>query len=144
MLLNVFFVAMELFTALYSDIPEHVLHFQFLFMGLEGNNALAPWMWLSVVLAVVALVILVNPATRRTETTLVVGCMAVFGSLWIDKGLGMVIAGFIPSPLGKVTHYSPTAPELTISLAIYAIGILIVTGLYKIALEVRGQMKTEP
>ena len=143
MLLNVFFVAMELFTALYSDIPEHVLHFQFLFMGLDGNNFLAPWMWLSVVLAVVALVILVNPATRRSETTLVVGCIAVFGSLWIDKGLGMVIAGFIPSPLGKVTQYSPTAPELTISLAIYAIGILIVTGLYKIALEVRGQMKTE-
>ncbi len=144
MILNVFFVAMELFTALYSDIPEHVHHFQFLFVGLEGNNFLAPWMWLSVVLAVVALVILVNPATRRTETTLVVGCMAVFGSLWIDKGLGMVIAGFIPSPLGKVTHYSPTVPELTISLAIYAIGILIVTGLFKIALEVRGQMKTEP
>jgi len=45
--------------------------------------------------------------------------------------------------LGKVTMYSPTAPELTISLAIYAIGILIVTGLYKIALEVRGQMKTQ-
>jgi len=144
MLLNVFFVAMELFTALYSDIPEHVHHFQFLFMGLEGNNFLAPWMWLSVVLAVVALVILVNPATRRTETTLVVGCMAVFGSLWIDKGLGMVVAGFIPSPLGKVTHYSPTVPELTISMAIYAIGLLIVTGLYKIALEVRGQMKIEP
>ena len=144
MLLNVFFVAMELFTALYSNIPEHVSHFQFLFMGLEGNNFLAPWMWLSVVLAVVALVILVNPATRRSETTLVVGCMAVFGSLWIDKGLGMVIAGFIPSPLGKVTHYSPTVPELTISMAIYAIGLLIVTGLFKIALEVRGQMKTEP
>jgi len=143
MILNVFFVAMELFTALYSDIPEHVHHFQFLFMGLEGNNTLAPWMWLSVVLAVVALVILVNPSTRRSETTLVVGCIAVFGSLWIDKGLGMVIAGFVPSPLGKVTHYAPTAPELTISLAIYAVGILIVTGLYKIALEVRGQMKTQ-
>jgi molybdopterin-containing oxidoreductase family membrane subunit len=135
---------MELFTALYSDIPEHVYHFQFLYMGLEGNSTLAPWMWLSFVLAVVALVILVNPATRRAETTLVVGCVAVFGSLWIDKGLGMVIAGFVPSPLGKVTHYAPTAPELTISLAIYATGILIVTGLYKIALEVRGQMKTEP
>jgi Ni/Fe-hydrogenase subunit HybB-like protein len=144
MLLNVFFVAMEVFTALYSDIPEHVHHFQFLYLGLEGNNTLAPWMWLSLVLAVVALVILVNPITRRAETTLVVGCIAVFGSLWIDKGLGMVIAGFVPSPLGKVTQYVPTAPELTISLAIYAGGILIVTALYKIALEVRGQMKTEP
>jgi Ni/Fe-hydrogenase subunit HybB-like protein len=141
MILNVFFVAMELFTALYSDIPEHVSHFQFLFTGLDGNTTLAPWMWLSVLLAVVSLVILINPSTRRSETTLIVGCVAVFGSLWIDKGLGMVIAGFVPSPLGKVVHYAPTAPELTISLAIYAGGLLIVTGLYKIALEVRGQMK---
>jgi molybdopterin-containing oxidoreductase family membrane subunit len=144
MILNVFFVAMELFTALYSDIPEHVSHFQFLFTGLEGNNTLAPWMWLSVVLAIVSLVILINPATRKSETTLVIGCIAVFVSLWIDKGLGMVIAGFVPNPLGKVVHYAPTAPELTISLAIYAGGLLIVTGLYKIALEVRGQMRTEP
>jgi len=143
MILNVFFVLMELFTALYSDIPEHVYHFQFLFLGLEGNTTLAPWMWLSVLLAVVSLVILINPVTRRTETTLVVGCIAVFGSLWIDKGLGMVIAGFVPNPLGEVVQYAPTAPELTISLAIYAIGLLIVTGLYKIALEVRGQMRTE-
>ncbi len=57
------------------------------------------------------------------------------------KGLGMVIAGFVPSPLGKVVHYWPTAPELMISLAIYAVGALILTGLYKIVLEVRGQLK---
>jgi molybdopterin-containing oxidoreductase family membrane subunit len=141
MLANVFFVAMELFTALYSDIPEHVSHFTFLFMGLEGEATLAPWMWTSVVLAVVALVLLLNPSTRKNETSLMVACVAVFASLWIDKGLGMVIAGFVPSPLGKVVHYSPTAPELAISLAIWAGGLLIVTGLYKIALEVRGQVR---
>lgn len=141
MLANVFFVAMELFTALYSDIPEHVSHFTFLFMGLEGEATLAPWMWTSVVLAVVALVLLLNPSTRKNETSLIVACVAVFASLWIDKGLGMVIAGFVPSPLGKVVHYSPTAPELAISLAIWAGGLLIVTGLYKIALEVRGQVR---
>jgi molybdopterin-containing oxidoreductase family membrane subunit len=141
MLANVFFVAMELFTALYSDIPEHVSHFTFLFMGLEGEATLAPWMWTSVVLAMVALVLLLNPSTRKNETSLIVACVAVFASLWIDKGLGMVIAGFVPSPLGKVVHYSPTAPELAISLAIWAGGLLIVTGLYKIALEVRGQVR---
>jgi len=141
MLANVFFVAMELFTALYSDIPEHVSHFTFLFMGLEGEATLAPWMWTSVVLAVVALVLLLNPSTRKNETSLIVACVAVFASLWIDKGLGMVIAGFVPSPLGKVVHYWPTAPELAISLAIWAGGLLIVTGLYKIALEVRGQVR---
>jgi len=127
MTINVFFVLMELFTALYSDIPEHVHHFQFLFMGLEGENTLAPWMWTSSILAIVSLMRF--------------GCVAVVLSLWIDKGLGMVIAGFVPNPLGKVVHYWPTAPELMISIAIYAIGCLILTGLYKIALEVRGQLK---
>jgi molybdopterin-containing oxidoreductase family membrane subunit len=98
-------------------------------------------MWTSVVLAVVALVLLLNPSTRNNETSLIVACVAVFASLWIDKGLGMVIAGFVPSPLGKVVHYWPTAPEFAISLAIWAGGLLIVTGLYKIALEVRGQVR---
>jgi len=142
MLINCFFVAMELFTALYSNIPEHVSHFQFLYMGLEGENTLAPWMWTSTILAVVSLVLLLNPTTRNSEMTLGIACVAVVGSLWIDKGLGMVIAGFVPSPLGKVVHYAPTLPELAISAAIYATGLLIVTGLFKIALEVRGQLKT--
>jgi molybdopterin-containing oxidoreductase family membrane subunit len=141
MIINCFFVAMEFFTAFYSSIPEHISHFQFLFMGLEGESTLAPWMWLSVVLAVVSLVLLINPSTRNNETTLVFACVAVFVSLWIDKGLGMVIAGFVPSPLGKVVHYAPTAPELLISLAIWAGGLLIVTGLYKIALEERGHIR---
>jgi molybdopterin-containing oxidoreductase family membrane subunit len=141
MAINVFFVLMEVFTAIYSDIPEHVSHFQFLFMGLEGENTLAPWMWLSSILAIVALIVLINPKTRSNHNWLLVGCVAVVFSLWIDKGLGMVIAGFVPNPLGKVVHYWPTLPELMISLAIYAIGLLVLTGLYKIALEIRGQLK---
>jgi molybdopterin-containing oxidoreductase family membrane subunit len=141
MTINVFFVAMELFTALYSDIPEHVHHFQFLFMGLEGENTLAPWMWVSSILALVSLVVLINPKTRGNHNWLLFGCVAVVVSLWIDKGLGMVIAGFVPNPLGKVVHYAPSLPELMISIAIYAIGLLVLTGLYKIALEVRGQLK---
>ncbi len=141
MAINVFFVLMEVFTAVYSNIPEHVSHFQFLFMGLEGENTLAPWMWLSSILAIFALIVLINPKTRSNHNWLLFGCLAVVFSLWIDKGLGMVIAGFVPSPLGKVVHYWPTAPELMISLAIYAVGLLVLTALYKIALEVRGQIK---
>jgi Ni/Fe-hydrogenase subunit HybB-like protein len=138
---NVFFVLVEVFTALYSGIPEDIVHFRYLFLGLEGESTLAPWTWTSIALAGVALVLLLYPGTRRRERTLVVACVAVFGSLWIDKGVGMVIAGFVPSPLGHVTHYSPTAPELLISLAVYAMGALVITGLYKIALEVRGQIR---
>ncbi len=141
MVANVFFVAVELFTALYSGIPEQVSHFAYLFMGIDGEATLAPWMWASAVLAVVALVLLLNPGSRSSEASLVVACVAVFASLWIDKGLAMVVAGFVPSPLGRVVHYSPTTPELAIGLGIWAAGLLVVTGLFKIALEVRGHLR---
>lgn len=139
MLANFFFVAMELFTAVYSNIPEHVSHFKFLFFGLEGNHRMVPWMWTSVILGILALILLLNPGTRKNEKTLSVACVAVFFSLWIDKGLGMVIAGFVPSPLHTVVKYWPTLPEFLISLGIYAIGALIITGLYKMVLSIRRE-----
>jgi Ni/Fe-hydrogenase subunit HybB-like protein len=141
MAINVFFVLLEFFTALYSDIPEHTLHFQYLFFGLEGHGRLVPWMWTAEILAVVALVLLINPKTRHKEGTLVLACITVFASIWIDKGLGMVVTGFIPSPLGYVTEYWPTIPEAMISLGIYSLGLLLVTGLYKIALSVRHELR---
>lgn len=140
MAINVFFVLMELFTALYSDIPHHVMHFQYLFFGLEGNVKLVPWMWTSVSLAVLSLILLLNPKTRRNEATLGIACVALFIAIWIEKGLGMVVTGFIPNPLGVVTEYWPTFPELMISVGVYGIGILIISLLYKIALSVRGQV----
>jgi molybdopterin-containing oxidoreductase family membrane subunit len=137
---NVFFVGMELFTALYSDIPEHVSHFQYLFFGLGEHTRLVPWMWTSMLLNVAALVFLLNPGTRRNESTLGVACVFLIIGIWIEKGLGMVVTGFIPNPLGVVTEYWPTFPEVMITIGVYGIGILVVTLLYKIALSVRGQV----
>jgi molybdopterin-containing oxidoreductase family membrane subunit len=137
---NVFFVGMELFTALYSSIPEHVSHFRYLFFGLEGHTKLVPWMWTSVSLAVLALILLLNPGTRRNEATLGFACVALVVGIWIEKGMGMVVTGFVPNPLGVVTEYWPTFPEVMITLGVYGIGAMIVTLLYKIALSVRGQV----
>jgi len=125
MAVNVFFVLMELFTVLYSNIPEHMSHFEYLFLGLDGANNLVPWMWTSAVFGVVSLIL---------------ACILLFISLWIDKGLGLVVAGFIPNPLHYVIDYVPTIPEIGISVGIYAMGLLIVTGLYKIALSIRKQL----
>jgi molybdopterin-containing oxidoreductase family membrane subunit len=137
MAVNVFFVGLELFTALYSDIPEHVEHFTYLFVGLHGHARLAPWMWASLALAALSLVLLLVPRLRRDENLLAVAAAAVVGSLWIDKGLGMVVTGFVPSPLGHVTEYWPTAPETLIALGIYALGGLFLTVFYKVAISVR-------
>ncbi|UCD94135.1 MAG: polysulfide reductase NrfD, partial [Candidatus Zixiibacteriota bacterium] len=143
MCVNIFLVLMEFFTVLYSDIPEHIHHFQYLFLGLDGKTTLVPWMWTSMILAVVSLILLLNPKTRRKESILAVACVTVFASIWIDKGLGMVVTGFVPSPLGRVTEYWPTWTEFFISLGVYGIGALLVTAFYKIALSVRGEIKIE-
>ena len=140
MLTNLFFVLMEVFTAVYSGIPEHMAHFQYLFLGLDGHAELVPWMWTGLALAVVALAILLRPAVRNQTTWLAVACVAVVVSVWIEKGLGMIVAGFNPSPLGHVTKYVPSAPEVLIGLGVYGIGALIVTVLYKTALSVRGEV----
>jgi molybdopterin-containing oxidoreductase family membrane subunit len=141
MVVNVFFVALELFTALYSGIPEHVEHFAYLYVGLHGHGVLAPWMWTSLSLAALSLVLLLVPALRRNRTVLVVACVAVIGALWIEKGLGMVVTGFVPSPLGHVNEYWPTGPEVRIALGIYALGGLLLAGLYKIAIAVREDLE---
>ena len=140
MAVNVFFVLMELFTAIYSNIPEHVSHFQYLFFGIDGHTKLVPWMWTSAVLSIISLVMLLNPGTRKNERTLGFACAAVFIALWIDKGLGLVVTGFIPNPLGVVVEYWPTFPEVMIAIGVYGIGALAVTLLYKIALSVRGEV----
>jgi len=141
MSLNVFFIALEFFTAFYSANPEHTIHLRYLYFGVGEGTSLVPFMWISTALALVALVLLLVPRLRKSETVLVWACVGVFLSIWIDKGMGMVVGGFVPNPLGKVIEYAPTLPELMISLSIYAFGLLIITVLYKIALSVRGQLK---
>ncbi len=140
MVVNVFFVALELFTALYSSMPAHIEHFEYLFLGLHGHGVLVPWMAASLVLAAVSIVLLVVPQLRRREGFLVLASLTVVGSLWIDKGLGMVVAGFVPNPLGHVNEYWPTRPEVLIALGIYAVGALILTVLYKVAIGVREEL----
>jgi len=135
---SVFFVLMEFFTAFYSAIPDHTDSLRYMFFGLEGHAPLVPWMWLSMLLAAASLVLLLVPRWRRNDTLLAAACAMVFFSLWIDKGIGLIVAAFVPSPLGAVTEYAPTLPEAAISLGIWALGALILTFLYKIALSVRS------
>ena len=137
MAVNVFFVLVESFTALYSGIPHDREAFAYLFMGLEGHAALRPWTWVGDVLAVVSLVGLLVPRIRHQERWLVWLCGGVFASLWIEKGLALVVTGFIPNPLGIVTEYAPTTPEIAITIGVYALGGLVLTALYRLVLNVR-------
>ncbi len=137
MFANVFLLGLEFFTAFYSNIPGHMMPFKYLYMGIDGHTKLVPLMWLSSILAVVSLSILVFPNLRRKENILAFACIALFSSLWIDKGFGLIIGGFVPNMFEGITEYWPTMLETLITLGVWAIGFLILTVLYKVAIAVR-------
>lgn len=139
-ILNIFFFLMEVFTAFYSQIPGHMHTLVYLFAGLDGSGRLVPWMWAFAVTSLVALVLLIVPATRRKEDTLLVACIAVIIATWIDKGLGLVIGGFIPNPFERVFEYWPTTPEILITLGIWSTGFFVLTVLFKMAVSIKEEV----
>jgi len=139
MFANVFFLGLEFFTAFYSGIPGHAQSFLYLYTGLEGHSELVPLMWTSTVFALVSLFMLWVPGIRKSEVLLTLACVMLFISLWIDKGFGLIIGGFVPNPFEEVHTYWPTMPETMITVGIWAIGFLVLSLLYKIAITVREE-----
>ncbi len=142
MLANIFLFACEVFVALYSEIPGHVDHLKYLFLGLHGHNTLVFPMWLAWILAITAAIMLFFPAVRRNPTYLTIACIFSIVGIWIDKGLGMISGGFIPNPLHQITEYLPSFPEVMITLGVFAIGLLVLTVLFKIAISVREETES--
>jgi len=139
-ILNVFFFFCEIFVVFYSKIPEHMDHFKYLFFGLHGHGVLVPWMWSSLALMFIAIVLLVIPTTRKNEGGLAISCAFVFIGTWIDKGMGLISGGFVPNPMHHVNEYVPTLPEIIITIGVYGIGFLILTILYKVAISVKEEL----
>ena len=141
-LINVFFFFCEVFTVFYSQLPDHMAHFQYLFVGLDGKGQLVPLMWFSIVGMTLAGLFLVNPKLRKNECTLAALCGLVIITTWLDKGLGLMTGGFVPNPMEKVVEYWPTVPEAIISLGVWAMGFLVLTLLYKIAVSIKEEVKS--
>jgi molybdopterin-containing oxidoreductase family membrane subunit len=139
--INVFFFVCEIFVSFYSNIPGHMHAIKYLFVGMDGHNLLVPWMWTSMALMVLGIILTVNPATRRNEASLAVGCAAVIIGTWIDKGLGMISGGFVPNPLHEINEYAPTLPEIGITIGVYAMGALVLTVLYKIVIGIKEEVR---
>jgi molybdopterin-containing oxidoreductase family membrane subunit len=137
LVIHIFFIALEFFTAFYSRIPGHMRTLQYLYTGLDGHTELVPVMWTSSILAVTALVLLLTPATRRNEKTLLAAALATFFSIWLDKGFCFVVSGFVPNPFERVTGYWPALNEFFVAAGCWGVGFLVMTILYKIIISVR-------
>ena len=138
--LNVFLYVCELFTAFYSGIPGHSHPIHFIFMGHEGMDVwVTGWMWTAVVLAFVSLFFLAIPKFRHNMKILPWTLVALIIATWIDKGLGLLIGGFSPTPYETYEVYTPTFWEVSVALGIFAIGALVVSILWKIAIEMKRE-----
>ncbi|MBS1153361.1 MAG: Polysulfide reductase NrfD [Myxococcaceae bacterium] len=135
MFLNLFLLGAEVFKEYYWQ-TEHVVHFQYLFSGVHGHNALVPFSRAFVGCGVAAFVLFLIPATRRNIVTRNIGCLLIYASVYIEKGLGLVIPGMTPDMLGEIYEYTPTLTELRVGAAIFSIGFLIFTLLTKIAVPI--------
>jgi molybdopterin-containing oxidoreductase family membrane subunit len=131
MVANLFLLAAEVFTELFST-SVHGQSMRYLFFGLDEHYLLVPYMWGALVLNLTACVIFVVPQLGRKVPLLLAACaMAVVG-VWIEKGMGMVIPGFVPGPLGQVHEYSPSLVEIGVCAGVWAIGIAFYSVLIKV------------
>jgi len=135
MFLNLFLLGAEIFKEYYSA-TEHLIHVQYLFTGVHGHHALVPYAWAFVGCGITAFLLFLFPATRRNVVTLNLGCLLIYASVYIEKGMGLIIPAFTPDTLGEIYVYTPTLHELRIGAAIFSIGFLVFTVLCKIAIPI--------
>ncbi|MCJ7748803.1 MAG: polysulfide reductase NrfD [Desulfobacterales bacterium] len=135
MFINLFLLSSEIYQVYYSN-TSHIAPFKYLFQGLHGHNQLVPWIWAAMAMNLIAFFLFLVPGTRKRLTTLNTGCFLIIIGVWIEKGPGFVIPGFVPDPLGEIYVYVPNLLELMVSFGIWAAGLLVFTLLVKVAIPI--------
>lgn len=136
--INLVMLGSELFKEFYSP-THHSISATYLFFGLDGKNALVPIIWTSIFLNVLATLMFTFHKTRQNTNTLLIASFVLFVAIWLEKGMGLVVPGFIPSPLGEIVEYFPTWIEIAVTVGIWALGCFVFTLLIKAALRIELQ-----
>ena len=133
---NLFLTAAESFKELYSG-TEHMIYFQYLLFGIEKNgvhyNTLVPFAWASILTGFIAFLLFLIPKTRMNWTTLNIGCVLIYSSVYIEKGMGLIIPGLTPDTLGEIYVYRPSLTEITVAAGVFSLGALVFTFMLKAA-----------
>lgn len=141
---NLIMLGSELFKEFYHP-TEHSNSATYLFFGLHGHSALVPWIWTSISLNVGVTILLMFHPFRRNIKFLMPLCFVLFVSIWAEKGMGLIVPGFIPSPLGEIVEYLPTWVEILVTSGIWAMGLFIITLLVRVAIPIElGNLRFEP
>ncbi len=134
-LVNLVMMISEVFTEFYTG-GSHTASARYLFLGLHGHTGLVVWIWTAIGFNLVATALFLSPWIFSRNVVLVSACVLSFVGAWIEKGMGLIIPGFIPSTLHEIVEYSPSLIEWKVTAGIWAGGLMIFTVLLKMAITV--------
>ncbi len=142
-IINLIMLLSEIFKEFYFP-THHSISAIYLFFGLDGHDSLVPWIWTSISVNIFATLILAFNPGKNNPRVLLPACALLFIAIWMEKGIGLIVPGLIPSPLGEVVSYLPSWVELGVTLGIFCLGLTVVTFLVRTALimEERYRLKT--
>jgi molybdopterin-containing oxidoreductase family membrane subunit len=133
--INLIMLISELFKEFYFP-THHSISAHYLFFGLEGKTALVPWIWTAIILNAAATVMLTFHKLRTNKKYLLIACGILFIGIWIEKGFGLIVPGFIPGQWGEIVEYTPSFIEIGVTIGIWAMGAFIFTILAKAGIAV--------
>lgn len=135
MFIYLFFTIAEFFKEFYSD-TEHLVFWKYLLFGIGENKELVFYSWLSIFMGTTAFILFLIPRTRKNIITLNIGAVLIYFSVYIEKGLALIIPGFTPDVLGQIHVYTPSIDEIRITVLIFSAGALLFTFMLKIAIAI--------
>jgi len=138
--INLLMMVSELFTEFYTD-SAHVSAANYLYFGLHGYAGLVPWIWTSLILMLTATVLFMTPKVTEKKKRLNIACVLAFVGICIEKGMGLIIPGFIPSTLHEIVEYNPSIVEWKVTAGIWCFGLMIYTVALKIAVPIFEEKK---
>lgn len=135
MFIYLFFTLAELFKEFYSD-TEHIHYWKYLLFGIGDNKEIIFYSWSSIIMGSIAFVLFLIPLTRKNLITLNIGAVLIFFSVYIEKGMALIIPGFTPDAIGQIYIYTPSITEIQTTVLIFSAGILLFTFMLKIAIAI--------
>lgn len=133
---NLFLFGAEVFKEYYSN-THHLVHYEYLFAGLHGKaSPIAPYAWMSLIFAIASFFLFLIPKTRNNFVTMNIGCVMIYASVYIEKGIALIIPGFTPDQLGQVYEYVPSVTELRVAAGVFGIGFLLFTLMVKVSVVI--------
>ena len=140
-IINLIMLFSEVFKEFYLP-THHSLPAIYLYFGLKGHNSLVPWIWTAIGMNLLGTLTLAFNPGRNNPKVLFPACILLFFGIWIEKGIGLIVPGLVPSPLGEVVDYAPSLVEIGVTLGILALGIFVVTVLIKPALIIEQRFES--